>query len=218
MHNLLTRAAIGRRLDGGGAWDAIVVGGGLAGLAAAAWIARGGRRVIAIERARAPGGRAATQDRDGFLLNVQRGPACALSRGRRGGVRREIRMQGLVAGRHDLHFFPPSRHPKATRVTLGGGCAPKNSSPPRTRPAPPFSNSSRSDTRRRRAGRKAPRARPKSGLARLARRLPPPQALVDDNLHGRPRGRRRVGPPHDLLAPLDRSIIHWGSDKEADFS
>jgi phytoene dehydrogenase-like protein len=48
----------------------VVVGGGLAGLAAAAYAARAGCRVTVLEKARAPGGLAATHDRDGYLLNI----------------------------------------------------------------------------------------------------------------------------------------------------
>ena len=49
-------------------FDAIVVGGGLAGLAAGATVARGGGRVVVLE-AHQPGGRAQTSDRDGFVFN-----------------------------------------------------------------------------------------------------------------------------------------------------
>jgi len=50
--------------------DVIVVGGGLAGLTAAAYAARAGRRVLLCERARDVGGRAATQNESGFLFNL----------------------------------------------------------------------------------------------------------------------------------------------------
>lgn len=49
--------------------DAIVVGGGLAGLAAATYLARAGRGVQLFERSAGLGGRGATQNRDGFLFN-----------------------------------------------------------------------------------------------------------------------------------------------------
>ncbi len=62
------------------AWDVIIVGGGMAGLAAAAYLGRAGRSVLVLERSRNPGGRATTQDRDGFLFNL--GPH-ALYRGGR---------------------------------------------------------------------------------------------------------------------------------------
>jgi len=48
----------------------IVVGGGLAGLAAAAYLARGGRPVTLLEMADEVGGRARTRSLDGFLFNV----------------------------------------------------------------------------------------------------------------------------------------------------
>jgi len=49
-------------------FDVMVVGGGLAGLAAGATAARGGARVIVLS-AHQPGGRAQTSDRDGFVFN-----------------------------------------------------------------------------------------------------------------------------------------------------
>jgi phytoene dehydrogenase-like protein len=50
--------------------QAIVVGGGLGGLAAAAFLARAGRQVTLFERAPEIGGRAATHRENGFLLNL----------------------------------------------------------------------------------------------------------------------------------------------------
>lgn len=49
--------------------DVVVVGGGLAGLSAAAFLARAGRAVELVERRSELGGRAATQERGGFLFN-----------------------------------------------------------------------------------------------------------------------------------------------------
>ncbi|MDB5306126.1 MAG: crtN [Gemmataceae bacterium] len=50
--------------------DTIVVGGGLAGLTAAALVARAGRSVVVLERAGGLGGRAATHVRDGINFNL----------------------------------------------------------------------------------------------------------------------------------------------------
>src|SRR5262249_22232095 len=49
----------------------VVVGAGLAGLAAAAFAARAGHPTVVLEKAGAPGGRAVTQRRDGFALNLR---------------------------------------------------------------------------------------------------------------------------------------------------
>lgn len=50
--------------------DVIVIGGGLGGLAAAAYLARGGRRVAILERSKRIGGRATTRQEQGFHLNL----------------------------------------------------------------------------------------------------------------------------------------------------
>src|SRR5262245_19621221 len=50
--------------------DVAVVGGGLAGLAAATYLARAGRTVALFEQARELGGRAQTQTNHGFQFNV----------------------------------------------------------------------------------------------------------------------------------------------------
>ena len=52
------------------ATDVVIVGGGLAGLSAATWLARAGRSVILFERADQLGGRAVTQERDGHQFNL----------------------------------------------------------------------------------------------------------------------------------------------------
>ncbi|MBF5043869.1 FAD-dependent oxidoreductase [Aggregicoccus sp. 17bor-14] len=50
--------------------DVVVVGGGLAGLSAAVHVARGGRRVVLLERAKSLGGRARSQEQGGFRFNL----------------------------------------------------------------------------------------------------------------------------------------------------
>lgn len=49
--------------------DVVVVGGGMAGLTAAAYFARAGADVTLFEKAPNLGGRAATRESDGFLFN-----------------------------------------------------------------------------------------------------------------------------------------------------
>src|SRR6476646_4034092 len=49
--------------------DVVIVGGGLAGLSAAAYLARGGAAVTLFEKAAHLGGRAATQVYDGYYFN-----------------------------------------------------------------------------------------------------------------------------------------------------
>ncbi|HXG94904.1 MAG TPA: NAD(P)/FAD-dependent oxidoreductase [Blastocatellia bacterium] len=61
--------------------EVIVIGGGVAGLAAATFIARQGRTVRVFEQSHALGGRARTKEQDGFYFNI--GPH-ALYRGGRG--------------------------------------------------------------------------------------------------------------------------------------
>jgi phytoene dehydrogenase-like protein len=62
-------------------YDAVVVGGGVAGLTAATFVARQGKRVKLFEQSHALGGRARTKAQDGFYFNI--GPH-ALYRGGRG--------------------------------------------------------------------------------------------------------------------------------------
>ncbi len=50
--------------------DTVVVGGGMAGLAAAAYVARAGRSVVVLERSSHAGGRAITEERNGYYFNL----------------------------------------------------------------------------------------------------------------------------------------------------
>lgn len=68
--------------------DCVVIGGGLAGLAAATLVARRGPRVVLLERAPAPGGRAATSVEHGFHLNL--GPHALYRGGTAESVLREL--------------------------------------------------------------------------------------------------------------------------------
>src|SRR5262247_161921 len=61
--------------------EVIVIGGGVSGLAAAAFIAKEGKPVSVFEQSHALGGRAQTKEQNGFFLNL--GPH-ALYRGGRG--------------------------------------------------------------------------------------------------------------------------------------
>jgi phytoene dehydrogenase-like protein len=68
--------------------DVVIVGGGLAGLSAAAYLARAGVGVTLFEQAAAPGGRSATQDHGGFRFN--RGAHALYSGGAAEAVLREL--------------------------------------------------------------------------------------------------------------------------------
>ncbi len=69
----------------------VVVGGGVAGLAAAALLARAGRPVLLCEGSPSLGGRAATRERDGFHLNL--GPHALYVGGPGAGVLAELGIQ-----------------------------------------------------------------------------------------------------------------------------
>jgi phytoene dehydrogenase-like protein len=94
--------------------DVAVIGGGVAGLAAAALIARSSRTVRLFEQSRTLGGRSQTKHQDGFYLNI--GPH-ALYRGGSGiEVLRELGVEargrvpsvsGAFATKHGIkHTFP----------------------------------------------------------------------------------------------------------------
>ncbi len=94
--------------------DVIVVGGGLAGLAASTYLGRAERRVILFERADAAGGRARTRTLDGFHFNL--GPHALYRGGRAAEVLCELGVSvrgrapgpsGVYAVRSGrLHTFP----------------------------------------------------------------------------------------------------------------
>ena len=52
------------------AYDALVIGAGLGGLLAAAFIVRQGGRVLVLERLRYPGGRFTTVDQQGYAITT----------------------------------------------------------------------------------------------------------------------------------------------------
>lgn len=107
--------------------DVAVVGGGLAGLAAATWLARAGRMVTLFEGRRELGGRASTLDTRGFRFNL--GPH-ALYRG--GPAARALAdlgvsvtggrppSSGLALRGGELHALPGTPWAFATSSALGG--------------------------------------------------------------------------------------------------
>src|SRR5215475_6157240 len=68
--------------------DVVIVGAGLAGLAAGSYLARGGRRVSVLERASSPGGRARSTSASGFCFNL--GPHALYASGAGSRVLREL--------------------------------------------------------------------------------------------------------------------------------
>ena len=89
-------------------FDLAVIGGGLAGLAAATYAARAGRSVVLFERAPQVGGRATTQNRDGYLFN--QGPHALYRAGHGVGVLRELGIS--------WHGAPPA--PEGSWAMSGG--------------------------------------------------------------------------------------------------
>ena len=107
--------------------DAVVVGGGMAGLIAACYLARGGLSVTLFEKASSLGGRAATQRVDGFAIN--RGIHALYTGGATSEVLAELGVTysagvpkttfGLQGGR--LYPFPTSPAALLTSRLLGLG-------------------------------------------------------------------------------------------------
>ncbi|MEQ8690750.1 MAG: FAD-dependent oxidoreductase, partial [Pseudomonadales bacterium] len=65
--NTLQRNSVPAR---SGPAEVVVIGGGLAGLTAAVYLGRAGRRVSVLERSAEVGGRARVQQLEGFHLNL----------------------------------------------------------------------------------------------------------------------------------------------------
>ncbi|MBO1515253.1 phytoene desaturase family protein [Metabacillus bambusae] len=63
----------------GKTWDCVVIGGGIAGLTAANFIAQSGKSVLLLEKSNKYGGRAITEEKKGALLNL--GPHALYSKG-----------------------------------------------------------------------------------------------------------------------------------------
>ncbi|HXI13437.1 MAG TPA: FAD-dependent oxidoreductase [Thermoanaerobaculia bacterium] len=104
-----------------------VVGGGLAGLAASIYLARGGKSVTVFERSQSWGGRAATQIHDGFRFNL--GPHAMYRGGEAMQVLRELGItvngkrppgEGLAIRDDGSHKLPASFLSLATTTLLDG--------------------------------------------------------------------------------------------------
>lgn len=72
-------------------WDVIIIGGGMAGLAASVYLARAGKSVLLLEKAPALGGRASTTKKAGAMLNL--GPHALYVNGPGAKVLRELGVQ-----------------------------------------------------------------------------------------------------------------------------
>lgn len=86
--------------------DVIIIGGGLAGLTAANYLARAGRQVTLLEKARHLGGRAMTQEQAGFSFNL--GPHALYLAGEGAAILKELQIpfsdnKPLQSGNFALH-------------------------------------------------------------------------------------------------------------------
>jgi len=107
--------------------DAIVIGGGLAGLTVASFLGRQGHRVTVFEKAPALGGRAATHVHDGYAFNV--GPHALYTGGAAGAILKDLGVRyrsgtpRAVFGLRGGTFYPLPVSPLAlvSGGLLGGG-------------------------------------------------------------------------------------------------
>lgn len=104
-------------------YDAIVIGSGIGGLAAALLLGSGGKKVAVFDKNKIPGGRLTSFERDGFLMDL--GVHC-ISQGDKGPVVQCLEMAGLE---NDLEFInvrplmafdklPPLKFPRGLKEHL----------------------------------------------------------------------------------------------------
>ena len=108
--------------------DTVVVGGGMAGLAAAAYVARAGKSVVVFERSSHAGGRAITEERNGYYFNL--GPHALYKEGLAAQILRELGVTvsggepptaGKAALNGELHTLPASPISMLTTSLFGLG-------------------------------------------------------------------------------------------------